>query len=132
MFLLTRLKIALESFISANATHEDFSMEMVSSKPILFSTSDSFIKAPNIFMEDKFTHIKFMRESSDLISDTDMVSDTHNNMSMKDNSIKQFCTEQESGEMGTFTKELFSITKCKQFNKLHTEEYHNFLMLKII
>ncbi len=83
-------------------------------------------------MEDKSIHMKFMRENSGLIFGTDMVSNTHNNMSMKDNSTKTFCLEHESGEMEIFTKEPFLIIKCKLFFKLNTEEIHNFLMHKII
>lgn len=83
-------------------------------------------------MEDKSTHMKFMRDNSGLILGMVMVSDTQINMSMKDNLIKIFYMEQESGEMETFIKEPFLIIRCRLYHKLNTEEIHNFLMHTII
>ena len=106
MYLLTKLKIELESFILENVMLVDFFMEMAFLKQIPSIILDSSIKALNIFMADKSTHMRFMKENLSLILEEDMVSDTQKIMLMRVNLIKSFYMEQENGEMEMFTKEV--------------------------
>lgn len=132
MYSLTKLKIELELFTLVNVIQMDFFMEMVSLKQILYNILDSSIKELNIFMEDKSTHMKFMKENFSSTLDEETVSDTHNNMLMKVILTKLFYMEQENGKMEIFTKELSSTIKWKLFKKLSMKDHHNFMMSKTI
>ena len=132
MYSLTKLKIELVLFTLVNVIQMDFFMEMVSLKQILYNILDSSIKELNIFMEDKSTHMKFMKENFSSTLDEETVSDTHNNMLTKVNLTKLFYMEQENGKMEIFTKELSSTIKWKLFKKLSMKDHHNFMMSKTI
>lgn len=82
-------------------------MAMVYSKLIQYITLGNSIKGLNIFMEERSTLMKFMRENSNLIFEEGMVFDTQNNTLMRESSIKEFYMERENGKMETFTKVLF-------------------------
>lgn len=86
--LFTRLKIEQVLFTLVNGIPEDSFMEMEFSKPILSITLANSFKVPNIIMADKFTRMKFMKESSSLTSGMEKESDTLKILSIKENLIR--------------------------------------------
>jgi hypothetical protein len=121
LLLFMRLKIEQASFTLVNGIPKDFFMEMEFSKPIPSITLANSFKAPNIIMADKFTPMKFMKESSSLTSEMEKESDTLKILSIKASLIKLLFLAKETSKMETSTEEILSIILCIPLAKKETK-----------